>query len=62
VYAATRALFNLNAHCRTFYLSDKMDMLYMGQHCPVHPLKVNKRSECLITVVEDLYLVKYDTV
>ena len=34
----------------------------MGQRCPVHPLKVKKRSECLTAVVKDLCLVQYDTV
>jgi hypothetical protein len=62
VSAATGALFNLNAHSRNSFLSDKQDMHLMGQCCPVHSLKVNMRSECLIAGVKDLCLVQYDTV
>jgi hypothetical protein len=53
VSAATRATFNLNAQCRMPFLSDKQDMHLMGEHCPVHALKVKMRSECLIAVVKD---------
>ena len=36
-------------------------MHLMRQCCPVHPLKVNMRSECLIAVVKVLCIVQYDT-
>jgi hypothetical protein len=42
VSAVARALFNLNPHCGTaFSLLDEKDIHSMGQHCPVHLLKVN---------------------
>jgi hypothetical protein len=49
------ALFNFNAHCRTmFSLSDEECVHVIGQHCPVHPLKV-KDMHCTIKYFKVLY-------
>ena len=44
-FTAAGALFNLNSHCGTLFpCSDKKVPHLMGQHCPVHPLKVNSTA------------------
>ena len=42
ISTAPQSTINSNAHCRTFSISDQKCVHLMGQHCPVHQLKVKQ--------------------